>query len=173
MGSGLDVLFIGDYKNASILLSQLAETYGDSKYMYWNRKCMVLLGDREPLRSPEDRKNLPDFYAYMTFLKSKQKPPVINRTYLKASLNSHVAERVDTLAEIGMKNEAAAERCLRQEKILLSAISFLSACILRNWAITSLERRFCQESLITRNSTNYITLLPSGLKLKRPRKLHL
>ena len=99
----------GDYKNASSLLSQLAETYGDSKYIYWNRKCMVLLGDREPLRSPEYQKDLHDFYAYMTFLKNKQEPPVISRTYLKASLNSHVAERVDTLAEIGMKNEAAAE----------------------------------------------------------------
>ncbi len=99
----------GDYKNASSVLSQLAETYGDSKYIYWNRKCMVLLGNREPSRSPEDQKDLHDFYAYMTFLKNKQKPPFISRTYLKASLNPHVAERVDALAEIGMKNEAAAE----------------------------------------------------------------
>src|SRR5208282_125115 len=35
-----------DYKNASRLLSQLAETYGDPKYHYWSRKCRELLGNK-------------------------------------------------------------------------------------------------------------------------------
>ncbi len=98
-----------DYKNASKLLSQLAETYGDSKYLYWSRKCRELLGDRGPLSQSSDHENVHDFYSYLTCLKNKEKPPAISSTYLKASLNSPVAERVETLAEIGLKNEAAAE----------------------------------------------------------------
>src|SRR5208337_4591119 len=105
-----------DYKNASKLLSQLAETYGDSKYLYWSRKCRELLGDREPLMPAPDQENVHDFYAYLTCLKNKQKPPAISSAYLKASLNSPVAERVDTLAEIGLKNEAAAELLLLSRK---------------------------------------------------------
>ena len=105
-----------DYKNASKLLVQLAETYGDSKYLYWSRKCRELLGDREPLMPAPDQENVHDFYAYLTCLKNKQKPPAISSAYLKASLNSPVAERVDTLAEIGLKNEAAAELLLLSRK---------------------------------------------------------
>ncbi len=105
-----------DYKNASKLLAQLAETYGDSKYLYWNRKCRELLGDREPLRPAADQENVRDFYVYLTCLKNKEKPQAISGTYLKVSLNSPVAERVDTLAEIGLKNEAAAELLLLSRK---------------------------------------------------------
>jgi len=104
-----------DYKNASRLLSELAETYGDPKYLYWSRKCRELLGDKEPLRPTADQ-DLHDFYSYLTCLKNKQKPPALSRTYLKTSLNSVVAERVDTLAEIGLKNEAAAELLLLARK---------------------------------------------------------
>lgn len=105
-----------DYKNASRLFSQLAQTYGDSKYLYWSQKCGELLGNKEPLRPPADQENFHDFYAYLTFLKNKQEPPAISRTYLKASLVSPVAERVDILAEIGLKNEAAAELLLLSRK---------------------------------------------------------
>ncbi|MGO9013778.1 MAG: transglycosylase SLT domain-containing protein [Dissulfurispiraceae bacterium] len=105
-----------DYKNASRLFSQLAQTYGDSKYLYWSQKCRELLGNREPLRPPADRENFHDFYAYLTFLKNKQEPPAISRTYLKASLMSPVAERVEILAEIGLTNEAAAELLLLSRK---------------------------------------------------------
>ena len=114
--AGWTYYLLRDYKNASKLLSQLAETYGDSKYLYWSRKCRELLGDREPLRPPADQENFHDFYAYLTCLKNKQKPPAISRTHLKASLNSPVAERVDTLAEIGLNNEAAAELLLLSRK---------------------------------------------------------
>jgi soluble lytic murein transglycosylase len=98
-----------DYNNASKLLSQLAETYGDPKYLYWSRKCRELLGDKGPLRPAGDQENIHDFYSYLTCLKNKQKPPAISSTYLKASLHSPVAERIDTLAGIGLKTEAAAE----------------------------------------------------------------
>ncbi len=98
-----------DYKNASKLFSQLAETYGDSKYLYWSRKCRELLGDGGTLRPAADQGNVHDFYGYLTCLKNKEIPPAISNTYLKASLNSSVAERVDTLAGIGLKQEAAAE----------------------------------------------------------------
>ncbi len=105
-----------DYKNASRLFSQLAETYGDSKYLYWNRKCREFLGDREPSGPLTNQENFHDFYAYLSCLKNKQEPPAISRNYLKASLNSLVAERVDTLAEIGLNNEAAAELLLLSRK---------------------------------------------------------
>ncbi len=105
-----------DYKNASRLFAQLAGTYGDSKYLYWSQKCRELLGDRDTLRPPEAQENFHDFYAYLTCLKNKQEPPAISRTYLKASLNSLVAERIDTLAELGLKNEAAVELLLLSRK---------------------------------------------------------
>ena len=117
-----------DYKNASKLLSQLAATYGDAKYLYWTRKCRELLGDREPLRPSADQENVHDFYAYLTCLKNKQKPPAIGSAYLKPSLNSPVSERVNTLAEIGLKNEAAVELLLLSRKnpapVDLVSISF-------------------------------------------------
>jgi soluble lytic murein transglycosylase len=98
-----------DYKTASKLFSQLAETYGDPKYLYWGRKCRELLGEGGPLRPSADQENVHDFYAYLTCLKNNEKPPAISSAYLKTSFNSPVAARVDTLAEIGLKSEAAAE----------------------------------------------------------------
>ena len=106
----------GDYKNASKLISQLAETYGDSKYLYWSRKCRELMGERGPSSPAADQENAHDFYAYLICLKNKLNPPAVTGTSLKASLNSPVAERVYTLAEIGLKNEAAAELLLLSRK---------------------------------------------------------
>jgi len=105
-----------DYKNASRILSQLAEKYGDSKYLYWSRKCRELLGDKETFRPAAGRENVLDFYAYLTCLKTKEKPPALGSTYLKASLDSPVAERVAILADLGLKNEAAAELLLLSKK---------------------------------------------------------
>ncbi|HKN18304.1 MAG TPA: lytic transglycosylase domain-containing protein, partial [Dissulfurispiraceae bacterium] len=107
-----------DYKDASRILSQLAETYGDSKYLYWSRKCRELLGDREPLRPAAGQENVHDFYTYLTCLKNKEKPPALGSAYLKASLDPPVAERVAALAEIGLKNEAATELLLLSKKNL-------------------------------------------------------
>ncbi len=98
-----------DYRNAYKIFSKLTSTYGDSKYLYWSRKCGDLLGYKAPPGHAEDQENSHDFYAYLTLLKNKRKPPVIGKTHLKASLNQPASARIDILTSIGLKDEAAAD----------------------------------------------------------------
>ncbi|MBF0558147.1 MAG: transglycosylase SLT domain-containing protein [Nitrospirae bacterium] len=105
-----------DYKKASKFLSLLAETYGEPKYTYWNRKCKELLGDKEKSAPFPDREGSHDFYAYMNCLRNKCKQTPIIRASLTTALNSRVAERVDILSKIGLKDEAASELLLLSKK---------------------------------------------------------
>jgi len=135
----------GDYKKASKVLSQLAATYGDPKYLYWSRKCRQLLGDKEPPNPYPDQENDHDFYGYLTCLKNKHKPQAIIRTSLRPSLNSHLSERVDILSKIGLKDEAASELLLLSKKDpspgdLISISSYLQKLGIYKTAVALVSR---------------------------------
>ncbi|MBF0505220.1 MAG: transglycosylase SLT domain-containing protein [Nitrospirae bacterium] len=107
--SGWTYYLSGDYRNASGIFSKLAATFGDPKYLYWSRKCRVMLGYKDPSKPAGDRENSHDFYAYLTCLKNQQVLSPVSSKHLKTSLNPLASERVGILVKLGLKDEAAAE----------------------------------------------------------------
>lgn len=100
----------GNYKNALEIFSQLYETYGDSKYLYWKNKCIEISGEGQPVKAfakktPQHR----DFYAYLSALKNDQRLEGIEDAPIKVSTTSPQAERFKILNTIGLKREAVSE----------------------------------------------------------------
>ncbi len=98
-----------DYKSASNALSQLAATYGDSKYLYWSNKCKERLGKTEHTKVSLDGGNGNDFYTYLSSIKNSLKLPVVEKRHLKVSLSAVPAERIAILDRLGLRKEAASE----------------------------------------------------------------
>lgn len=105
-----------DYKRASNLFSQLAETYGDSKYIYWDMRCREFLGEKDAPGRLTDKTDNPDFYVYMTCLRNKCRQTPNAGASQKAALSADVSERVDLLADLGLKDEAASELLMLSKK---------------------------------------------------------
>lgn len=98
-----------DHRNASKTFSQLAATYGDSKYHYWDNKCKKMLGEPETVKISLNRKNGQDFYAFLSLIKGNQKPPAVEKRPLKPALHPYHSERIGILTKLGLKQEAASE----------------------------------------------------------------
>ncbi|HEX8947869.1 MAG TPA: transglycosylase SLT domain-containing protein [Dissulfurispiraceae bacterium] len=98
-----------DYPNAAKIFSQLQATYGDAKYLYWNAKCKKMLGDPEPLKVSQTRKNGHDFYTLLSLVRNEQKLPALDKHPSRISLNDRAMERTAILEELGLKREAVSE----------------------------------------------------------------
>lgn len=115
----------GDYKNASEIFSQLHQTYGDSKYLYWKNKCNEKTGG-EVLKTSLHKKNIPhrDYYGFLSLLKNNNEFLVIsneksNSSQLQATSNRErnlstdpgllASERTEILIKLGLNSEAITE----------------------------------------------------------------
>lgn len=112
----------GDYKNASEAFLQLYQTYGGSKYLYWESKCAEKT-EGDALKASLHKKNIPhrDYYGFLSLLKnskeievtSDEKPKSIKSSVSDPSLvarrSSPFFERVDLLIRLGLNNEAVSE----------------------------------------------------------------
>lgn len=107
---GWTYYLLRDYRNASKVFSQLSSLSGDPKYSYWDNKCKRILGEAEPATLTLTRKNGHDFYAFLSFLQDSRKPPAVASSPLRTGgLPRPAAERVEILAQLGLKKEATEE----------------------------------------------------------------
>lgn len=107
---GWTYYLLRDYQNASKVFSQLSSLSGDPKYLYWNNKCKRTLGEAEPAAMTLLEKNGHDFYAFLSLLRESRKPPAVASSPLRTEgLPRPAAERVEVLAQLGLKDEATAE----------------------------------------------------------------
>jgi len=122
----------GDYRNASEAFSQLYQTYGGSKYLYWKNKCAEKTGG-DVIKASLHKKNIPhrDYYGFLSLLKSSPGKNVIARSDSDEAIYkdeiprparndrldqptstrhvSRASERVDILIRLGLNNEAISE----------------------------------------------------------------
>lgn len=106
----------GDYKNASEAFSQLYQTYGGSKYLYWKNKCAEKT-EGDALKASLHKKNIPhrDYYGFLSMLKNNSEAKELNekinvRDTLPATRHvSRASDRVDLLIRLGLNNEAVSE----------------------------------------------------------------
>lgn len=114
---GWTYYLLGDYKNASDVFSQLYQTYGGSKYLYWKNKCMEK-ADGGVQKASLHKKNIQhrDYYGFLSLLKDNQKPPVIESNLREISPDKFsqknlqkIGERIDILTGLGLKQEAVSE----------------------------------------------------------------
>lgn len=108
---------LGDYKNASDVFSQLYQTYGGSKYLYWKNKCMEK-ADGGVRKASLHKKNIPhrDYYGFLSLLKDNQKLPAIESNLKEISQEKfsqknlqRIGERIDILTGLGLKQEAVSD----------------------------------------------------------------
>ncbi|GER94240.1 hypothetical protein A45J_2000 [hot springs metagenome] len=119
----------GDYKNALEIFSQLHQTYGDSKYLYWKNKCLAYMGNEPSVMNYTVPHR--DYYGFLSMLKNSPDKNVITRSNsdkvihkdeiprsagndrldqsASAHYISHAYERVDILIRLGLNNEAILE----------------------------------------------------------------
>jgi soluble lytic murein transglycosylase len=103
-----------DYKKASEIFSQLYESSGESRYLYWKNKCAEATGEPKVVKASPKPLQHRDFYGFLSMIKSGEESRAMsNESKYRLSLitpNSSLSfERADLLAMMGFKQEAAAE----------------------------------------------------------------
>lgn len=103
-----------NYKKAYEIFSQLHDTFGSSKYLYWKNKCVELLGEPEIVKASTSKK-MPkhrDFYGYLEIMKEKDsnfKITDLNINAAKTQQSFPTLERVKILKGLGLSQEAISE----------------------------------------------------------------
>ena len=107
-----------DYANALEIFSQLYETNGNLKYLYWKSRCLENMDEQKPLKlsAQKNTNQSRNFYSSLFILKNRQPLPPVKKASLNTLINSRPSERIDMLTKLGFKNEAIAELLHRSNK---------------------------------------------------------
>ncbi|MBA4349552.1 MAG: hypothetical protein C0415_06160 [Thermodesulfovibrio sp.] len=107
-----------DYANALDIFSQLYDTYGALRYLYWKNRCLENVDEQKPLKLPAQKNTLQsrNFYSFLFMLKNKQPVSPVKKISLNTLINSRPSERIDMLTKLGFKNEAITELLHRSNK---------------------------------------------------------
>ncbi|MBI5213090.1 MAG: transglycosylase SLT domain-containing protein [Nitrospirae bacterium] len=121
----------GEYGNASDLFSQLYDTHGGSKYLYWKNRCAEKSGSRH---SSAHKKTVAyrDYYGFLSMLKddsglqtlsalaeanAKEKAQNVKLDLSQPPRSlSPSLERVDILIRLGLRREAVSELIYMSKK---------------------------------------------------------
>lgn len=108
-GIGWTYYRTGDYQKALNAFTDLHNTYGGSKYLYWKAKCIEKTGgDAGHVYKQLTRKER-DFYSILAHIKIGRSPAKVKYEAYEPAINLSITERADILMELGMKKDAAAE----------------------------------------------------------------
>lgn len=119
-GIGWTNFLAGEYRKASEIFSRLHSTYGDPKYLYWERRSLELCGEDAPSDPPALSGQRADFYSVMLNVraaKRQQQSHGNEREGLirpagvlhSTPISFGRIERVEYLFELGLQKEALSE----------------------------------------------------------------
>ncbi len=121
-----------DYRNASAVLSQMIEVYGDSRYHYWRDRCLDHLGDGAARKAEARRTNTRyrDFYSYLSALRDGRDFTAVARVTPDIPAGGGFSRRAEILSKLGFRSEAMEElqdpsRFAASPHDLLQASAFL------------------------------------------------
>lgn len=102
----------GDYKKASSIFSDLYDTFKNSRYLYWTKKCEENLNISPSIKTslPEKSVEHRDYYGHLLNIKSKKGFVLenTNLSYYKGSKLQPI-ERIEIMIKLGMYEEAKGE----------------------------------------------------------------
>lgn len=101
----------GEYKKALSIFSDLYDTFKNSQYLYWTKKCEENLNILSPIKTSIQKRSIVhrDYYGYLLNIKSENGDVLKNNisTYQKDRLSP--IERIEILIKLGMSEEAKGE----------------------------------------------------------------
>lgn len=125
-GKGWTYYLSDDYEKAHEVFSELHNTYGSSKYLYWKAQSLEKSGKNPEAIYSQFEKKGPDFYSVLSYIKQSQRPlsvslqPQIKNSTLKikdsidggnpdSEIKPFDYERANILMALGMTKEAVSE----------------------------------------------------------------
>ncbi|MGQ9571359.1 MAG: tetratricopeptide repeat protein [Thermodesulfovibrionales bacterium] len=122
----------GDYEKSAEIFTKLYEDYGDSKYLYWEARSIENTGKDASDLYQRLKKNEKDFYSVLSYLRTEKTPGQSNTEKLSLTIppsfiflpfnnegykNLKRFERIESLLELGLSDEALSELIQISKKI--------------------------------------------------------
>ncbi len=110
----------GEYRKASEIFTHLYQTYGSTKYLYWNMRSLELCGDDTFMDSAQSLRGKMDFYSVMLNMRemnSRQQSDIRGQEGFARTVSAVQAaapsfdqiERIEYLFSLGLRSEALSE----------------------------------------------------------------
>ncbi len=111
-GMGWTQYLSGDHRNAAETFSRLSETYGDTKYRYWQARSVEATGDDAESLFSSVMTSENSFYAALAYARNNKPMPRATSAAFTPDLareKTPAQERVDMLISLDMRSEAVTE----------------------------------------------------------------